>query len=112
LATPLPFIFKLDPPSRLYTVNFGAVVAKLGESNYMRTNFEIQSSSNNIEQIIEYNKKSLTEAVIAVLSSQSVDALHSEDGREVVRKNLINKFNKILGDKFVDQISFTEFIIQ
>jgi flagellar basal body-associated protein FliL len=112
LATPLPFIFKLDPPSRLYTVNFGAVVAKLGESNYMRTNFEIQSSSNKIEQIIDDNKTSLTEAVIAVLSSQSVDALHSEDGREVVRKNLINKFNKILGDKFVDQISFTEFIIQ
>jgi TPR repeat protein len=110
ISDTLPPIDFID--SKTYRVSFGSIVAKLGASNYMRTNFEIQSSSNNIEQIIEYNKKSLTEAAIAVLSAQSVDALNSANGREVVRKNLINRFNKVLGDKFVDQISFTEFIIQ
>jgi flagellar basal body-associated protein FliL len=100
------------PKSNPYSVSFGAIVTKLGDSNYMRTNFAIQSSSNNIEQIIMENKTSLTEAAIEILSVQTVDALNSANGRELVCMNLINRFNRILGDKIVDQISFTEMMIQ
>jgi flagellar basal body-associated protein FliL len=58
------------------------------------------------------NKTSLTEAAIEILSVQTVDALNSANGRELVCMNLINRFNRILGDKIVDQISFTEMMIQ
>lgn len=98
-----------------HTVEFGATVVNLagsGNSRYLRTNFIIASSDNNIQKVIEENKGSLQDAAIGVLSTQSLDALDGANGREVVRKGLISKFNRILGAEVIDQIYFTEFIVQ
>ncbi|MFZ9920556.1 MAG: flagellar basal body-associated FliL family protein [Terrimicrobiaceae bacterium] len=104
----------VKPPGE-HTVDFGATVVNLagsGNSRYLRTNFTIASSDKDIQKIIEENKGSLQDAAISVLSVQSLDALDGANGREVVRKGIISKFNRILGAEVIDQIYFTEFIIQ
>mgnify|MGYP003343262430 FL=1 len=97
------------------TVEFGATVVNLagsGNSRYLRTNFVIAGSDKNLKKIIEENKGSLQDAAISVLSTQSLDALDGANGREVVRKGIISKFNRLLGAEVIDQIYFTEFIVQ
>ena len=104
----------VKPPGE-HTVDFGATVVNLagsGNSRYLRTNFIIASSDKDIQKIIEENKGALQDAAISVLSTQSLDALDGANGREVVRKGVISKFNRILGAEVIDQIYFTEFIIQ
>ncbi len=78
----------------------------------LRTNFIIASSDKEIQKVIEQNKGSLQDAAISVLSTQSLDALDGANGREVVRKGIISKFNRLLGAEVIDQIYFTEFIVQ
>jgi flagellar FliL protein len=98
-----------------HTVEFGATVVNLagsGNSRYLRTNFIIASSDKEIQKVIEQNKGSLQDAAISVLSTQSLDALDGANGREVVRKGIISKFNRLLGAEVIDQIYFTEFIVQ
>jgi len=104
----------VKPPGE-HTVEFGATVVNLagsGNSRYLRTNFMIASSDKDIQKIIDENKASLQDAAISVLSTQSLDALDGANGREVVRKGIISKFNRMLGAEVIDQIYFTEFIVQ
>jgi flagellar FliL protein len=104
----------VKPPGE-HTVEFGPTIVNLAgsaNSRYLRTNFIIASSDSNIQKIIEESKGSLQDAAITVLSTQSLDALDGANGREVVRKGIISRFNTVLGAEVIDQIYFTEFIVQ
>lgn len=104
----------VKPPGE-HTHEFGGIVVNLagsGNSRYLRTNFIIASSDKDIAKTIEDSKGSLKDAAITVLTTQSLDALDGANGREVVRKGLINRFNNVLGGEVIDQIYFTEFLIQ
>ena len=98
-----------------YTASFEPVVVNLagsGSSRYLRTNFEVASSDPKIADIVKENQSALRDAAISVLSSQSLNALDNANGREVVRKGLISRFNRLLGAEVVDQIYFSEFVVQ
>lgn len=98
-----------------YTAPFEPVVVNLagsGSSRYLRANFEVASSDPKIADIVKENQSALRDAAISVLSSQSLNALDNANGREVVRKGLISRFNRLLGAEVVDQIYFSEFVVQ
>jgi flagellar basal body-associated protein FliL len=61
---------------------------------------------------VKENESALRDAAISVLSSQSLGALDNANGREVVRQGLIARFNRLLGAEVVDQIYFSEFVVQ
>jgi flagellar FliL protein len=98
-----------------FTAEFGSMVVNLagsGSSRYLRTNFVIASADPKIGDIVKENESALKDAAISVLSSQSLGALDNANGREVVRKGLISRFNRLLGAEVVDQIYFSEFVVQ
>lgn len=98
-----------------HTAEFGGLVVNLsgsGSSRYLRTNFKVASEDAKISDIMKENESPLRDAAITILSSQSPSALDNPNGREAVRKQLIAKFNSLLGAEVVDQIYFSEFVIQ
>ena len=98
-----------------HTAEFGGLVVNLsgsGSSRYLRTNFKVASADDKISNIMKENESPLRDAAITILSSQSPSALDNPNGREAVRKQLIAKFNSLLGAEVVDQIYFSEFVIQ
>jgi flagellar protein FliL len=106
----------VKPPGE-HTAEFGkeAIVVNLagsGNSRYLRTNFTVASSDPKIQDLIDDNISLLKDAAITVLTTQSLDALDGANGREVVRKGIISRFNNVLGGEAIDQIYFTEFLIQ
>jgi flagellar basal body-associated protein FliL len=107
----------VKPPGETTVVEFGkeAIVVNLagsGNSRYLRTNFTISSYDKNIAKLIEENKSELKDAAITVLSTQSLDALDGANGREVVRQGIKSRFNNVLGPTVINEIFFTEFLIQ
>lgn len=98
-----------------FTAEFGSTVVNLagtGSSRYLRTNFVVASADPKIGDIVKENESALRDAAISVLSSQSLNALDNANGREVVRQGLISRFNRLLGAEVVDQIYFSEFVVQ
>ena len=93
---------------------FGLIMVNLsgsGSSRYLRTNFFIKSNDAKIAEIIKENQPALRDAAITVLSAQTPAGLEN-NGRDIVRKALISQFNRVLGGEVVDQIYFSEFVIQ
>ena len=98
-----------------HTAEFGGLVVNLsgsGSSRYLRTNFKVASADAKISNIMKENESPLRDAAITILSSQAPSALDNPNGREAVRKQLIAKFNSLLGAEVIDQIYFSEFVIQ
>ena len=54
----------------------------------------------------------LRDAVIMIVSSKTPEDLISPDGRLMLKEEINNSFNRILGDKSVSNIFITDFIMQ
>ena len=92
-----------------HTAEFGELVVALsGTGRYLCINFVVASADSKIGEIIKQNDASLRGAATAIISAQSLDDLD----REVLRKQLIGKFNSLLGAEVIDQIYFTKLLIQ
>lgn len=98
-----------------HAAEFGSLVVNLsgtGTTRYLRTNFKVASADAKIGDIMKQNEAPLRDAAITILSAQSPAALDNPNGREAVRKQLIAQFNRLLGAEVIDQIYFSEFVIQ
>ena len=94
---------------------FGTIVVNLAGSNnsrFLNTTFDVKSEDPQIVDIIKENRPALLDAANTILSSQAFNAQDITSGREIVRKSLISQFNRLLGGEVIDQIYFSEFVVQ
>ena len=98
-----------------HDAEFGSIVVNVAGANgsrYLRTNMVLAGDEPKLPEIIKSNQSVLRDAAINVLSSQSLAVLDSPGGKNVVRSELIAAFNKALGGEVVEQIYFSEFVVQ
>jgi flagellar basal body-associated protein FliL len=94
---------------------FGDVIVNLAGAKgtrYLRAKFTLASSDSNLETMIKTNETQLRDVAIGVLSTQSLDSLEAPGARNAVRNELIAQFNHALQGEVVEQIYFTEFVVQ
>ena len=94
---------------------FGTIVVNLAGSNnsrFLKKTFDVKSEDPQIVDIIKENRPALLDAANTILSSQAFNAQDITSGREIVRKSLISQFNRLLGGEVIDQIYFSEFVVQ
>jgi len=94
---------------------FGDVIVNLAGAKgtrYLRTKFTLASSDANLETLIKTNENQLRDVAIGVLSTQTLDSLEAPGARNAVRNELIAQFNHALRGELVEQIYFTEFVVQ
>ena len=97
------------------TYDFGKImvnVASAGDSRYLRVNLVLASNNPEIKEIAKSNDVALRDAIITVLSAQNLSDLEKNDGRDAARRALLARINGILGSEIVQQIYFTDFVIQ
>ena len=96
------------------TSEFGVTVVNLsgGSSRMLRTNISLASEDPKLGEIIKENKAALSDAAINVLSAQTPASIENANGRDLVRKSLVSQFNRILGGEVIDQVYFSEFVVQ
>lgn len=95
--------------------DFGDVIVNLAGAKgtrYLRAHFSLASSDANLEALVKTNENQLRDVAIGVLSTQSLDSLEAPGARNAVRNELIAQFNHALHGELVEQIYFTEFVVQ
>jgi flagellar FliL protein len=114
LHRPPPAEAKPAPVAIKATVPLGAVVVNLlGENRrYARVALSLGVPAAKDVKEVEESKAQLLDLVIAVLSSRSAEKLTSEDGREEVKTELLERIHKELELERVARVYFTEFVIQ
>ena len=98
-----------------FTYDFENVVVNLSGSlgtKYLKTSFTLYSSQENLKKIIEENKKQLLDVAINVLSSHTMADLEATGAKNVVRNDLMASFNQALHSDIIEQIYYSEFVVQ
>jgi len=98
-----------------FSYDFENVVVNLSGSlgtKYLKTSFTLYSSQENLKKIIEENKKQLLDVAINVLSSHTMADLEASGAKNVVRNDLMANFNQALHSDIIEQIYYSEFVVQ
>ena len=98
-----------------FACDFENVVVNLSGSlgtKYLKTSFTFNSSNPDLKKLIEEHKKQLLDVAINILSSRSLADLEAPGSKNVVRNDLMAHFNEALHSDLIEQIFFTEFVIQ
>jgi flagellar basal body-associated protein FliL len=94
---------------------FGDVIVNLAGAKgtrYLRARFSLASNDTNLETLVKTNENQLRDVAIGVLATQTLDSLEAPGARNAVRNELIAQFNHALHGELVEQIYFTEFVVQ
>jgi flagellar FliL protein len=94
---------------------YDEIVANLSGTmgtRFIKVSFEVRGESADLTQILRVNKPIVLDAIIYALSSESIQSLEVPGGRNRLRLTLIQSINEALGGNFIEELYFTEFIIQ
>jgi len=97
------------------TYDFENVVVNLSGSmgtRFLKVNFTTFGSNPKLPDIMAERKKQLLDVAINVLSARTLADLESPGAKNVVRNELLANFNQALKSDLVEQIYFTDFVIQ
>jgi flagellar FliL protein len=98
-----------------YSVEFPDVVVNLSGAmgtRYLKTSFSLFSSNPDLQKIVTENKSHLLDVALNVLSSKSMADLEAPGSKNLVRNDLIANFNQALSSEVIEQIYFSEFVVQ
>lgn len=94
---------------------FSNIVVNLtgsGGTRYLKASFTVTGSKPDLQQILNENKNQLLDVAINVLGSKSMADLEAPASKNMVRNDLVESFNQALKDSVVEQLFFTEFVVQ
>lgn len=98
-----------------FSYDFEGVVVNLSGtmgSRYLKSSFTIFSTNPELKKLIEENKKQLLDVAINILSSRTMADLETSGAKNVVRNDLIANFNAALSSDLIEQLYFSEFVVQ
>ncbi len=98
-----------------FTYDFENLVVNLAGSmgtRYLKTSFTTFSVNPDLKTVIEENKKQLLDVAIGVLGSRSLADLEQAGAKNVIRNDLMANFNEALKSDLIEQIYFSEFVVQ
>ena len=82
-------------------------------TRYLKTSFIVTGvAGKNIRPAFETNKAKLTDITLNVLSSLTLADLEEPGSKNVLREKLVGAYNQALGKRLVDQVYFSDFVIQ
>lgn len=97
------------------TFEFTNVVVNLSGTmgtRYLKTSFLVTGSDANLKGLFETNKPRLTDVTLSVLSSLTLTDLEEPGSKNVLREKLVTSYNQALGKRVVEQVYFSDFVIQ
>ena len=98
-----------------FTYDFDNIVVNLAGAmgtRYLKTSFTTFSANPDLKSAIDENKKQLLDVAITVLGARSMADLEAAGAKNVVRNDLMANFNQALKSELIEQIYFSEFVVQ
>jgi len=97
------------------TYEFENVVVNLAGTmgtRYLKTAFLVTGTDKSLRAAFEANKPKMVDITINVLSSLSLADLEEAGAKNLIREKLIGAYNQAFGKKLVDQVYFSDFVVQ
>ena len=97
------------------TYEFENVVVNLAGTmgtRYLKTAFLVTGSDKTLRAAFEANKPKMVDVTINVLSSLSLTDLEEAGAKNLIREKMIGAYNQAFGKKVVEQIYFSDFVVQ
>jgi flagellar FliL protein len=97
------------------TYEFENVVVNLAGTmgtRYLKTAFLVTGTDKALRAAFESNKPKMVDITINVLSSLSLADLEEAGAKNLIREKLIGAYNQSFGKKVVEQIYFSDFVVQ
>ena len=94
---------------------FEGLVANLAgtmATRFIKVSIEVRGKGQGVSDVLKLNKSVVLDAIITILSSQSIQSLEVPGGRNRLRLSLVEGINQALKDDLIDQLYFTQFMIQ
>lgn len=96
---------------------FSNVVVNLAGTmgtRYLKTSFIVTPADKkgNLKGLFEEHKAKLTDITLNVLSSLTLADLEEPGSKNVLREKLVATYNQALGKRVVDQVYFSDFVVQ
>ena len=98
-----------------HSMDFGDIIVNLAGAKgtrYLRARFTLGGEDEKLEVLIKTNQDELRDLAIGVLSGQTMDSLEAPGARNAIRNELITQFNHALHGELVEQLYFSEFVVQ
>ncbi|MGC8832565.1 MAG: flagellar basal body-associated FliL family protein [Armatimonadota bacterium] len=83
-----------------------------GEIRYLKLSIVLEIDSAEDKTKVEHELHKVKDSVITTASRHTMNQLFTNEGKEALRKELIEAINKQLDEELVKEIYFTEFAIQ
>ncbi len=97
------------------TVEFEEVISNVSGTmgtRFLKVSFQIVSGDPQLEGIVDMREAQVRDAIISTLSSKTIQELEAVGGRNALRVALVGAINEALELDLVEELYFTEFIIQ
>ncbi|MFI5337247.1 MAG: flagellar basal body-associated protein FliL, partial [Opitutales bacterium] len=98
------------------TYEFNNVVVNLAGTmgtRYLKTSFIVTGlKGKSVRPAFEAGKAKLTDITLNVLSSLTLADLEEPGSKNVLREKLVAAYNQALGKRIVEQVYFSDFVIQ
>lgn len=104
-----------DPSGPGVTYEFDGVVTNLSGTmgtRFLKVSFEVAGSDPALSGMISAKKPRVQDAIITTLSGKTIKDIEVPGGRNALRIALITAINQAIGFKAVEELFFTEFMIQ
>ncbi len=106
---------KGEDKSGAYSYDFENLVVNLSGAmgtRYLKASFTAFSNDPEVKTIITQNKSQLLDVALGVLSTRSLADLEAPGAKNVVRHDLIESLNQALNSSLIEQIYFSDFVVQ
>lgn len=87
-------------------------LADPGGERYLKITMQLNLSSDAVSQEIDTRMAELRDSILLLLSSKEYDDISSLSGKLALKKTLMNNLNRVLKQGVVQDIYFTEFLVQ
>lgn len=87
-------------------------LADPGGERYLKVTMQLSLNNENVSQEIDGRMAELRDSILMLLSSKEYDDISSLSGKLALKKTLINNLNRVLKKGTVQDIYFTEFLVQ
>lgn len=82
-----------------------------GGHRYLKLGMEVEANKD-ISAAIKENEARIRDAVIMLLAGKSYREIASPDGKVMLKVEVANRLNRILGEQRVVRVYFTDFVVQ
>lgn len=81
-------------------------------TRFLKVSFKTASSRQDLSRRIDQNRAAVLDTVLSTLSTRTLTELEGPGVRNAIRNALIENINDVVGNNMVEELYFTEFVVQ